>query len=52
MISDEDLKWFASAHKGGGVGEMATELLAHREAERLHLQCWIKDFAEDAGCSF
>ena len=33
MISDKDLKWFASAHKGG-VGEMATELLQLREEKR------------------
>ena len=34
MISDEDIKYFASVHAGGAIGEMAIELLAYREAER------------------
>ena len=34
MISDEDIKYFASVHAGGPIGEMATELLAYREEKR------------------
>jgi len=34
MISDEDIKYFASVHAGGAIGEMATELLAYREEKR------------------
>ena len=35
MINDEDIKYFASVHAGGGpIGEMATELLQLREEKR------------------
>ena len=34
MISDEDIKYFASVDAGGAIGEMATELLQRRESER------------------
>ena len=34
MISDEDIKYFASVHAGGGIEEMATELLQLREEKR------------------
>ena len=30
MISDEDIKYFASVHAGGAIGEIATELLQLR----------------------
>ena len=46
MISDNDLKWFASALNSAGVADMAAELLAYREAERTHLQCWLADDTE------
>jgi len=41
MINDEDIKYFASVHAGGPIGEIATELLqlrahlAEAEADRL-----------------
>ena len=51
MISDEEL---TEITKGGSywqanVMEMATELLQYREAERINLQCWIRDDPE-IGC--
>ena len=55
MISDEELQEMIEtegldyAEPEQMIEAMAIELLAYREAERLHLQCWIKDFAED-GC--
>ena len=43
MISDEDIKYFASVHAGGAIGDMACELLqlrvqlAEAEADRKML---------------
>jgi len=61
MISDDQLKrilsiceWHDELNRAYAVSEklleqMATELLQYREAERINLQCWIRDDPE-IGC--
>jgi len=47
MISDEDIKYFASVHAGGAIGEMATELLQYREEKRKAVQSRAKTMRHD-----
>jgi len=42
MINDDDIKYFASVHVGGAIGEMATELLQHRDFKRTPCR-WEQD---------
>jgi len=42
MISDEDIKYFASVHAGGSIGEIATEFRQLREEKRTPCR-WEQD---------